>query len=260
MSTQPSSSPLLVVDDIAKNFGGIKAVDGVTFELEAGTTLGIIGPNGAGKTALLNCISGVYRINQGSILFDGQPIHGLRPDRIARRGIVRTFQSTEYFADFGVLDYVLLGRSRFIRSSTFASAFSWPTISRGEKREAQVAMDALDRCGLAEFASERLNELPYGVQKRIDVARVIATEGRVALLDEPTSGTTTNERELISEAIEMLAESGTAILLIDHDVTFVGRHCAAVLALNSGKSLAVGSPEEVLAVPAVAEAFLGLVV
>ena len=105
-----TAAPLLQVDRIAKHFGGIKAVDGVTFDLEAGTTLGIIGPNGAGKTALLNCISGVYRINEGSIRFDGKPIHSLRPDRVARKGIVRTFQSTEYFSEFRVLDYVLLAR------------------------------------------------------------------------------------------------------------------------------------------------------
>jgi len=255
-----AAAPLLQVDRIAKHFGGIKAVDGVTFDLEPGTTLGIIGPNGAGKTALLNCISGVYRINEGSIRFDGKPIHSLRPDRVARKGIVRTFQSTEYFSEFRVLDYVMLARMHALRSSAWASSIAWPSITRGEKREKFVAMAALDRCGLAEVADEHLNELPYGVQKRIDIARVIASEGRLALLDEPTSGTTTDERDLISETIDMLAASGTAILLIDHDVPFVGRHCASVLALNSGKSLAVGPPEEVLAVPAVAEAFLGLVV
>ena len=172
-----AAAPLLQVDRIAKHFGGIKAVDGVSFDLEAGTTLGIIGPNGAGKTALLNCISGVYRINEGTIRFDGKPIHSLRPDRVARKGIVRTFQSTEYFAEFRVLDYVLLARMHSLRTSAWASSIAWPAITRGEKREKFVAMAALDRCGLAEFADEDLNELPYGVQKRIDIAWVIAAGG-----------------------------------------------------------------------------------
>jgi branched-chain amino acid transport system ATP-binding protein len=253
-----SATPALQVTGAVLRFGGIRAVDGVSFEVEPQTTFGVVGPNGAGKTALLNCIIGVYRLNAGAVHVFGEAVQGMRPDHIAAMGVARTFQSTEHFKEFRVLDYLLLGRVRQLRASVIGSTVAWPLMEREERREREAAMQVLERLGLVAFARECLAELPYGVQKRVDIARAIASEPRIVLLDEPTSGTTSSERGPISDAIRMIAAEGVTVVMVDHDVDFVSRHCSQLLVMNFGKPLGVGAPKEMLDRADVAEAFLGV--
>jgi branched-chain amino acid transport system ATP-binding protein len=255
-----SDSPLLEVDGLTLLFGGITALSGVSFTMTPTKTLGVIGPNGAGKTALLNCICGVYRPQEGSLRFDGEEILGRRPEHISALGVSRTFQGMDHFSAFRVADYVMLGRTYRLGRSVVASAIGWPGSERRERSERAAVMSILDECGLGEVADEPLDAIPYGLQKQVDVARVIASGCRLALLDEPTSGTTSSERVVISRSVEMLTERDIAVILIDHDVQFVTEHCAELLALSSGQQLATGPTTEVFARTAVREAFLGLAV
>jgi branched-chain amino acid transport system ATP-binding protein len=251
---------LLKGEGISLSFRGINALTDVSFEAHEASVLGVIGPNGAGKTALLNCICGVYRPHTGSISFAGNEILGKRPEAIAKLGIGRTFQGMDHFSDFMVDDYVMLGRTPSVPASCFASSIAFPLIDRAERRERNVALDVLERCGLSEYARHPLCEVPYGIQKQVDVARVIASNCRLALLDEPTSGTTSSEREIISRSVELLVERGISVMLIDHDVEFVARHCESLVALDAGTLLAAGPTTQVLSDGAVREAFLGLAV
>jgi len=252
--------PLIEVRDLSLRFGGINALSGVSFNMSAGTILGVIGPNGAGKTALLNCVCGVYRPQEGSMVFAGHDIRGLRPEQITALGISRTFQGMDHFSEFRVIDYVMVGRTFRLSRSAVLSALRWPTAERSERRERAEVTELLAQCGLLEYADEPLNEIPYGVQKQVDVARVIASGCKLGLLDEPTSGTTSSERAIISRSIELLTQRGIALILIDHDVDFVTKHCDELLALGSGLPLATGPTRNVLADNKVREAFLGLAV
>jgi branched-chain amino acid transport system ATP-binding protein len=251
-------SAALEVRDAVLRFGGIRAVDGVSFEVEPQTTFGVVGPNGAGKTALLNCISGVYRLHSGDVRVFGESVTAQRPDHIAAMGVARTFQSTEHFKEFRVVDYLLLGRVHQMRASVLGSTVAWPLMERGERRERAAAMDLLEKLELVPYARECLAELPYGVQKRVDIARAIASDPRIVLLDEPTSGTTSSERGPISDAIRMIGAAGVTVVMVDHDVDFVSRHCSRLLVMNFGKPIGVGTPHEMLQRADVAEAFLGV--
>jgi len=249
--------PLLELDNVVRRFGGILATDGVTFSVDDGEVLGIIGPNGAGKTVLLNLISGIYRIENGSIRFDGSPIDRLGAHRMARLGIARTFQSTEQFKDFKVIEYVMLGRFHLQRRSTWACALGLPTVIRSERRERALARDALEHLSLGDVCEERMRELAYGVQKQVDIARAMVAQPRLMLLDEPTSGTTSDERVAIARALSEVAASSTTLVIVDHDVRFLSGQCPRLLALNYGQVIADGRPEEVLQHPGVLESYLG---
>lgn len=251
-------SPLAVRDAVLR-FGGISALDDVSFTVEPGETFGIIGPNGAGKTALLNCISGVYKLTSGSATMFGDQISGVPPHRISSMGLGRTFQNMEHFRQFRVLDYVMLGRMHQARSSVFLSVFAWPYMERAERAERRTALDLLERLNLDRVARTELAELPYGVQKRVDIARALLGSPRLLLLDEPTSGTITTERTEVSEAIQLVTDQSVPTVLVDHDVDFVSRHCNRVLVLSYGQQVGIGAPAEMLARPEVIETFLGSV-
>jgi branched-chain amino acid transport system ATP-binding protein len=246
------------VTDAVVRFGGITALRQVSFDVPQGETFGVIGPNGAGKTALLNCMSGVYRLDEGSIRIAGRDIAHMRADRITKLGVARTFQSTEHFKQFTVLDYVLLGRLHHLPCSVLRTLVLWPLAQRTERRERNKALEVLERQGLFAYRDAELRDLPYGIQKRIDIARAVAAEPGIILMDEPTSGTLTNERAEISASIDAIAGSGLTTVLIDHDVDFVSRHCNRLLVLSYGAPLGIGSPEEMLKKPEVIEAFLGV--
>lgn len=248
---------MLQVSDLVMTFGGIKAVDGVGFELERGMTLGIVGPNGAGKTVLLNCINGVYRNNRGAIRLAGRRIEQLRPHAIAALGVGRTFQSTQQFRDFRVVEYVMLGRLSHQSRSVVACSLSLPNVRRREKIERGAAHAVLKNLGLTEFANNRLSDLAYGIQKQVDMARAIAGEPAVLLLDEPTSGTTTAERVAIGAAVDQLSHAGRTMVIVDHDVGFIAQRCHELLVMNYGKVLASGEPRDVLSRRDVVEAYLG---
>jgi branched-chain amino acid transport system ATP-binding protein len=248
---------VLDVQDIARSFGGIKAIDGVSFSVSQGEVFGIIGPNGAGKTVLLNLINGIYGIERGSIHLGGVRIDGARAHKIAQLGIARTFQSTEQFKECRVIDYVMLGRFRHQWSSQWACALSWPGVARSEREEHRMARETLDRVGLGDAANERMSDLAYGVQKQIDVARVMAAEPKLMLLDEPTSGTNSEERFAIADLLAEASRGDTTMIIVDHDVRFLGGQCQRLMAMNYGQKLGEGTPKEVLARKDVLEAYLG---
>lgn len=250
---------MLEIRDVTLSFGGVRALDSVTFAVADGDCLGLIGPNGAGKTALLNCISGVYRPQPGSIWFGGAPITGLPMERIARLGLGRTFQSMDHFEGFTVQDYVLLGRIVELPASAVLAALRWPSVIRAERAERRKVDAALERCGLTSYRDVVLAEVPYGTQKLVDVARVICSGAQWALLDEPTSGTTSAERPAISAAVDTLCELGTTVLLVDHDVDFVARHARHLIVLDQGQLIATGPTRQVLSDPQVRRIYFGLV-
>ena len=251
-------SPVLEARGVTKRFGGITAVDNVSFQLEPQGVLGVVGPNGAGKTALLNCLSGVYSLDGGSVHFAGAPIHRLRPHAIAALGIARTFQSTEHLADMTALEYLLTGVTRRQEVLWLEYGLRLPSAIRAERAERVRAADALERVGLGEYLSMRLRDMPYGVQKQVDVARVIASGAQVALLDEPTSGTNARDRTDVESTILRLRDQGVAMIIIDHDVGFVRGVCEDLIVMDRGAVIAHGDPGAVLQLPEVQEAYLGV--
>lgn len=252
-----SAQALLTVTEIVRTFGGIRAVDGVSFDVQRGEVFGIIGPNGAGKTALLNCLNGVYPVQSGQITFDGRRIEDLAPHRVAALGIGRTFQSTEYFKDFKVLDYLMLGRAANQSRSMFGCALALGRVRRREDEERQRCFEVLRRLGLGRYAREQLSSLPYGITKQVDMARGMAAEPHIMLLDEPTSGVTLRERGAMGDTIDQMRETGVTTLVVDHDVSFITRVCKRMLVMNFGRVLGVGTPAELFARPDVASAYLG---
>jgi branched-chain amino acid transport system ATP-binding protein len=252
------SDPLLSVNNIARAFGGIRAVDDVSFDVHRGEVFGVVGPNGAGKTALLNCISGVYPVQSGTIIYNGQPIERLRPHKVSSLGIARTFQNTEYFNRFTVLDYLMLGRAKKQHRSIFACAVGAPPVRRRESSERDVVFAMLCQLDLGRYAEDRLSSLPYGLQKRIDIARALASEPTLVLLDEPTSGIAVQERAAIMEILNHVRELGITAVVVDHDVDFITRGCDRVLVMNFGRALGTGAPKELFQREDVLQAYIGV--
>ena len=248
----------LEVRDVTVRFGGLVAVDSVSFEVTRGETVGVIGPNGAGKSTLLNAISGLVRLSGGTVHVVGQPVHRLRPDQRTRLGVGRTFQAAEVFNDFLVLDYVSLGRLRHQRASLLATALRLPSVTAAERAEAQRARENLARFGLEGVAGVALKELPYGVRKLVDLVRVLAGEPRLMLLDEPTSGTATTDRLMLAQVLAQARADGVSVVVVDHDVQFVSDSCDRLLVMDSGSEIATGEPADVLSRPAVQAAYVGL--
>lgn len=249
---------LLRIEGLTQRFGGITAVDGLSMSVDPGELFGIIGPNGAGKSTLLNCISGVYRDMTGRVLLGTQALHKLRPHRIAMAGVGRTFQAADSFSDFTTLDYVLMGRLRYQQRSLVATMLHTPRVLRSEKAEKHQAMDVLDRLDLARVAGESLAKLPYGQRKLVDVVRVLMQNPRLVLLDEPTSGTTMEDRSALRALLGEIREQGVTTVVVDHDVQFIATTCDRLLAMNFGRELGTDSPQELLKRKEVVEAYVGL--
>jgi branched-chain amino acid transport system ATP-binding protein len=248
----------LRVHDVTVRFGGLVAVNSVSFEVARGETFGVIGPNGAGKSTLLNAVSGLVRLHGGTVHVAGEPVHGLRPDQRARLGVGRTFQAAEVFNDFRVIDYVSLGRLRHQPVSLVATALRLPSVVRSERRETLQARGILARFGLEEVAGTQLKELPYGVRKLVDLVRVLSGEPRLMLLDEPTSGTAMTDRIMLGQVLEEARNDGVSIVVVDHDVHFVSDHCDRLLVMDFGTEIATGEPGDVLNRPEVQAAYVGL--
>jgi branched-chain amino acid transport system ATP-binding protein len=250
--------PRLEVHAAAVRFGAIHAVNGISFSVAPGEMFGVIGPNGAGKTTLLNAISGLIPLATGTISMDGQDLRGLRPDQITALGVGRTFQAAEVFNDFTVLDYMLLGRLTKQRKSILAAALRIPALVRSDRADRAAAMDLLARYDLAPAAQRLLRELPYGVRKLVDLLRSLFGGNKLLLLDEPTSGTASEDRQLLRQVLAAARSEHVASVIVDHDVQFVTDLCDRILAMSFGEELGVGTPAEVLGRADVQAAYVGL--
>jgi branched-chain amino acid transport system ATP-binding protein len=247
--------PLLEVDGLSLQFGGIRALEGVSLSVGEGETLALIDPNGSGKTSLFNCISGIYRPSAGAIALSGERLLGLSPDRVARRGVARTFQTLRLFLDLSVVDNLLLGRHLHFRKNVLAAALRL----RGEEiRHRERCEEIVEFLNLEAWRGRRVADCPYGVQKRVELGRALATEPRLLLLDEPASGLTAEEKEELAYWLhELRGRSGLAVLLVEHDLRFASRLAARMVALDRGRKIAEGTPAQVQAQPAVLSSYLG---
>lgn len=248
---------ILAARDISISFGGIKAIDGVSFAVSPGKILSIIGPNGAGKTTLFNIVSGVYERDQGRIELSGEDVTGLTPDKLAARGLSRTFQNLQIFQRMTAAENVMVGRHLRERCSLFADMFRLPSVTRQNSETREAALALLDDVGLKSSADASAGSLSYGACKRLEIARALAAEPRVLLLDEPAAGCNPVETEEIDELIRRVAARGIAVVLVEHDMKLVMKISDHILVLNRGKPIAEGGPREVRDNPAVLEAYLG---
>ncbi len=249
---------LLVVDGITLRFGGVTALTEVRFDVQSGELLAIIGPNGAGKTSIFNCLNGVYKPEAGTITLDGQRLTGLAPAAIAARGVARTFQNLGLFSHLTVLENILLGRHHVLRTGFLAGALWWGPARREELAQRRHCEDIIELLELEPYRFQPVALLPYGVRKRVEVARAVAMDPRLLLLDEPAAGMNLEESEDMARYIrEINEELGVAMILVEHDMHMVMDLAHRVMAMDFGKVLAIGSPEEVRAHPAVIEAYLG---
>lgn len=253
-----SGSPLLKVEEVSVRFAGVRALTDVSFQVQPGELFAIIGPNGAGKTSLFNVISRVYQPVSGNVTFDGQDLLRYKPHQIARLGIARTFQNLGQFPNTPVLDYLLLGRHTRMRSGILLGGlYLGPTRSEERKNRA-YCMHLLELLGLARFAHTPLKLLPYGLQKRADLARALALEPKLLLLDEPVAGMNLQESEDIASAILDIKEQlGVTQILVEHDMALVMGIADRVLVLDFGRAIAQGTPTEVQTNPDVVKAYLG---
>ena len=245
-------------DGLVINFGGIRAVDGVSFEVEQGQVFTIIGPNGAGKTTIFNLVSRIYDPLQGRLVFCDEDITRVAPDQIARRGIARTFQNIELFEHATVLQNLLIGRHRHRTTNLLEELLFLPSVRRAEIAQREAVERVIDLLDLAHYRDSLVAGLPYGVRKVIELGRALATEPKLVLLDEPSSGLNPDETDDMAFWIEDIQkELGITVLMVEHDMSLVSAVSDRVLALNYGRSLAVGTAQEVQEHPEVIKAYLG---
>jgi len=250
--------PLLELKDISLHFGGLRALAGFNFTLEAGELVGLIGPNGAGKTTTFNIATGVYQPSEGSAQVDGQRIDGLPPHRINRLGIARTFQNIRLFGALSVLDNVMVGFTQLLTHGLLDTVLCLPRHTRELRHCESKAMKLLDDFGLAGRFAERADSLSYGDQRRLEIARALATGPKVLLLDEPAAGLNPQEKVELTHLIALLRDRfGVGIWLIEHDMKLVMSICQRITVLDHGETIAVGPPAEIQANQKVIDAYLG---
>ena len=247
----------LSVRDVSIAFGGLVAVSGVAFDARPGEVFSIIGPNGAGKTTLFNIVTGLYRPRSGTIRLHGMDIAGMAPFRLARLGMARTFQNLQIFFRLTALENVMIGRCRSETTSLVADLLHLPSVRRQNAATRDRSTALLERLGLGQHAHTVAGDLPYGLLKRLELARALATEPRVLLLDEPAAGCNATETEEIAEIVRSFVDESLAVVLIEHDMKMVMRLSHRVLVLNQGRMLAEGTPEQIRENPEVVKAYLG---
>jgi len=249
----------LRIDAITKQFGGLTAVKDFNLELQKGEIIALIGPNGAGKTTAFNMITGVYEPTRGKIFFNGKEITGLRPDQITKLGIARTFQNIRLFRELNVLDNVLIANHLHLKSNLFEAVFHLPRYKNENREMLDKSMFLLEKLGLADNRNDKSNSLPYGKQRRLEIARALATNPEILLLDEPAAGMNPSEAEDLTEFIKQLRDDfDLSIFLIEHHMNVVMGISERIYVLDYGITIAQGSPYEIQNNQRVIEAYLGV--
>jgi branched-chain amino acid transport system ATP-binding protein len=259
MRTFPVGGPVLQVQHISLSFGGVKAITDTSFNVNEHEIRAIIGPNGAGKSSLLNCINGIYKPQEGKIVFKGEVLETISPNIIARKGISRTFQNLALFKRMSVLDNILVGRKLHMHANFLQVAFQTPTARREERENRERCEEIVDFLEIREIRDTPVGKLPYGLQKKVELGRALATEADILLLDEPMAGMNVEEkREMCRFILKVNDELGTTIVLIEHDMGVVMDISDNVVVLDYGKVIADGPPDTVRVNQDVIDAYLGV--
>jgi branched-chain amino acid transport system ATP-binding protein len=255
--TRPSATvPLLQADNVTMRFGGLTAVNKVSMTVNEGEILGLIGPNGAGKTTFFNCLTGLYKPTEGQVRLSGVELPP-KPRAVVKAGMARTFQNIRLFANMTALENVMVGRYCRTSSGAITSILHGPKFRREEAETRARAQELLDFVGLSEYTEHLARNMPYGTQRRLEIARALATDPKLVLLDEPTAGMNPLETRQASDLIFKIRDTGLAVVVIEHDMRFIFNLCDRVLCLVHGEALIVGTPNEVQSDPRVIEAYIG---
>jgi branched-chain amino acid transport system ATP-binding protein len=248
---------MLTIDHLSKSFGGVHAVQDVSFSVREGAIHSVIGPNGGGKTTLFNLVSGIYTPTSGSVIFKGENVAGLSPDALARRGLSRTFQNLQVCMNMRAIDNVMVGSHLRLNQNLFASMLALPSVRRRDAACREEAAQLMDFVGVGKYLDAEASQMPYGALKRLEIARALAARPAILLLDEPAAGLNHTETGEIEALIRKVAQSGITVLLVEHDMKLVMNLSDHILVLDYGKTLAEGTAAEIRANPAVIAAYLG---